>query len=163
VLVQRLPGSAGEQCYRPKLARRGCADVGVKDLVIAEHRRVWVGAAAMVGNRPGRIEQAACERQCSGFGTSVDPHTRQRKASHPSQLQERRADHHLRRAHPRHVDRGRCQRQLPHHDQAGQPESAAYSKQERGSCGAGNKEEDHHVIQALQPPAPRIIPVAAVI
>ena len=49
------------------------------------------------------------------------------------------------------------------HDQAGQPEGAARSEEESRSCRAGDEEEDHRVIQALQPPAPRGCPVTAVI
>ena len=73
--------SADEPRYRGKLAGRGGADVDMKDLVIAEHRRVRVGPAAMVGKRPGDVEQAAGQQQHPGCGPCVDPHPRQREAA----------------------------------------------------------------------------------
>ena len=51
--------SGNEPRYRDILAGRGGADVGMKDLVVPEHRRVRVGPATMVGKRSGGIEQAA--------------------------------------------------------------------------------------------------------
>ena len=48
-----------EQRYRGILARRSGADAGVKDLVVAEHGRVGVGPAPVVGQRSGRVQQPA--------------------------------------------------------------------------------------------------------
>jgi hypothetical protein len=54
-------GSADKSRYRGILAGRGGADVDVKDLVVAEQRRVGVGPATMIGKRTGDVEQAACQ------------------------------------------------------------------------------------------------------
>ena len=49
------PGSADQPRYRGILAGRSGADIDVKDLVVAEHRRVRVGPSTMVGERPGDV------------------------------------------------------------------------------------------------------------
>ncbi len=38
----------------------------------------------MVGDRPGRVEQASGQQQRSRRGTGMDPHSRQREAGLPS-------------------------------------------------------------------------------
>jgi Transmembrane secretion effector len=155
--------SGDEPRYRDILAGRGRADVDMKELVIPEHRRVWVGPATMVGKRSGSVEQAAGEHQYAGCDTGMDPHKWQRKAGCPAQPHERPADQKLWCVHPHQVDRSRGQGQCPHHDQAGPPEGAGCIQQESGSCRAGNEEEDHRVIQALQALPPGLGPGTAVI
>ena len=145
--VMARPGSADQPRYRGILAGRSGADIDVKDLVIAEHRRVRVGPAPMIGERPGDVEQAAGEHQRPGCGAGVDPHPRQREAARAAEPDEHRAGHGLRRARPRHADRHRGDRQRPHHDQAGQPEAGGCGEQEGGSGRARDQEEDHRLVQ----------------
>lgn len=161
--TRRHVGSAGKPDYRGVLAGRGGTDIDVKDLVVAEHRRVRIRPATMIGKRPRDVEQAAGEQQHPGRGAGVDPHPRQRKAARTAEPGEHRARCKLRQARPHQADGRRGKRQRPHHDQAGQPETGRGGEKENGSCRAGDKEEDHRLVQALQSPPPGGSPGAAVI
>jgi uncharacterized membrane protein YoaK (UPF0700 family) len=69
--------SGDEPRYRDELAGRGRADVGMKELVVPEHRRVRVGPATVIGKRSGGVEQAAGEHQDPGGDAGMDPDPRQ--------------------------------------------------------------------------------------
>ena len=99
-LIVEASASVDEPRYRCVLAGRGDADVDMKDLVIAEHRRVRVWPAPMIGERPGDVEHAAGEKQHSGCGAGVDPHPRQREAACAAEPDEHRARRKFRRARP---------------------------------------------------------------
>src|ERR1700755_1017820 len=90
-IAVRYASSAGEPCYRGVLTGRGGADVDMKELATAEHRRVRVGPAAMVGKRPDDVEQAAGQQQHPGCDPCVNPHPRQREAADTAEPDEQRA------------------------------------------------------------------------
>jgi hypothetical protein len=77
------PGSGDQQGYHDVLACRGGADVCVKDLVVAENRRVRVRAAPVIRERPGRVTRAGSWQQrgrgplsAAGAGRTRRPPTR---------------------------------------------------------------------------------------
>jgi hypothetical protein len=109
--ITSADSSAGKPHYRRVLAGRGGADVNVKGLVIAEHRRVWVWPATMVEKRASDVEQAAGQQQDPGYGAAgMDPHPWQREAACAAEPDEQRTSHKLRRARPRQAGGYRSER-----------------------------------------------------
>ena len=154
---------ADEERDREELAARGGADAGVEDLVVAENCREWIGPAPVVRQRSGYVEQAAGEDQHARPDAGMHPDGRQGKGGQRAKPDKRGADEKLWRVHPGKVDSSGGERQHPHHDQVCHSECAACGNEEDRSRRAGDKKEDHHMVQALKASIPGGSPPAAVI
>ena len=164
-VIAALPGiaSVDEQGDGDVLAGRGRADVGVEHLVKAEHGGCGVWPAAVVGQRADGVEHAAGQQEERGGGSGIHPYRRLGHARGPTQTDEDRADELLRRVHPHQMRHDRREGQPPQHTQADRCIGIGGGEQERGGPGAGDQQEDHRVVEALQPAARERTPVAAVI
>ena len=163
-LMQRLFRLSYEQCYPDKLARRGSAHVSVKDLVVAEHQRVQVQPAAMIGNRPGRVEQAAEEHQRPGQRSPRRGSTPPAAPGSPSSPAPGTSRRPALRPRPSAPCGSRPRPASVTTSRSGRP--ARNRRAQRAGMRSGrpsDQEEDHRVVQALQPPAPAVRPVTAVI